>query len=83
MWEAKYPLLEKLLAAKGLPHRALWTIGDIAGIFEIHPRTIQQWVRDGKLGTRNLPGRARCLSEDLEQFLRDSRWDASAGGEGP
>jgi excisionase family DNA binding protein len=79
--KGKYPLLESLLAAKGLPDKGLWTVRDVAAVFEVHPRTIQQWVKDGKLKSRDLPGRARFLSEDLEDFLRNSKRGASSTGE--
>jgi excisionase family DNA binding protein len=67
-----FPLLQNLLAAKGLTDNGLWTVRDVAKLFGVHARTIQQWTRDGKLMSRDLPGRARFLAEDLEAFLRAS-----------
>ena len=49
----KYSLLESVLAAKWLPDKGIWTIRDVADIFGVSPRTIQQWVRDGKLRLRD------------------------------
>jgi len=46
----KYPLLQNLLAAEGLSDKGLWTVRDVAKLFGVHARTIQQWIRDGKLG---------------------------------
>lgn len=69
---SRYPLLEPLLAAAGLPLQAIYTIRDAARIFGVTPRTIQERCRDGKLTSRDLPGRGRFLSEDLETFLRNS-----------
>jgi hypothetical protein len=69
----QYPLLVALLIQKGLPMKGIWTLGDVAEIFDVSKRTIQDWIRDGKLIPRDLPGRGRFLSEDLESFLQNSR----------
>lgn len=69
---ARYPLLESLLAAAGLQLQGIYTIRDAATIFKVTPRTIQERCRSGKLPSRDLPGRGRFLSEDLEAFLRNS-----------
>ncbi len=68
----RYPLLEPLLAAAGLQLQGIYTIRDAAKIFGVTSRTIQERCRGGKLPSRDLPGRGRFLSEDLEAFLRDS-----------
>ncbi|MFB3921997.1 MAG: helix-turn-helix domain-containing protein [Terriglobia bacterium] len=67
-----YPLLEQLLAAVGRRLQGIYTIRDAAAIFGVTPRTIQERCRAGKLPSRDLPGRGRFLSEDLEAFLRNS-----------
>ncbi len=67
-----YPLLQALLAQGALPLQGIYTNRDAARIFGVSVRTIQDWSRDGKLRTRDLPGRGRFLSEDLEAFLRES-----------
>jgi hypothetical protein len=69
----KYPLLESLLTAKGLPDKGVWSIGDVAEIFGVRNRAIYDWVANGKLAIRDLPGRGRFLSEDLEEFLKNSK----------
>jgi len=69
----RYPLLKALLAAKGLALQGIYTVRDVAAIFGVSTRTIQDWARQGKLHTRDLPGRGRFLSEDLEQLLQPSR----------
>ena len=69
----KYPLLEAVLAAKGLPNKGVWSIADVAGLFGVRNRTIFDWVANQKLAARDLPGRGRFLSEDLEEFLRNSK----------
>ena len=65
----RYPLLESLLEQKGLRLQGIYTLRDAAKIFGVSRRTIQEWVRDEKLIVRDLPGRSRFLSEDLQQFL--------------
>jgi hypothetical protein len=66
----RYPLLEALLAANGLRMKGVWTLADVAGIFDASKRTIQDWIKDEKLVDRHLPARGRFLSQDLENFLR-------------
>jgi excisionase family DNA binding protein len=69
---ARYPLLEALLEQKALELKGIYTVRDAARIFGVSVRTIQDWVRNEKLIARDLPGRGRFLSEDLERFLRES-----------
>ena len=68
----RYPLLYGLLAQRGLPLQGIYTNRTVARIFEVSARTIQEWRRDGKLHGRDLPGRGKFLSEDLEAFLQGS-----------
>jgi len=69
----KYPLLEGLLTAKGLPDKGVWSIRDVAEIFGVRSRAIYDWISNGKIAVRDLPGRSKLLSVDLEEFLRDSK----------
>ena len=76
----RYPLLETLVTQQGLIMKGIWSLRDTAQLFptrlpgkHVSVRTIQSWIRDGKLVPRDLPGRGRFLSEDLEAFLQDSR----------
>lgn len=55
----RYPILEALLAQKGLELKAIWTLRDVAAIFGVSVRTIQSWVQEKKLLARDLPGRGR------------------------
>ena len=68
----RYPLLESLLRQRGLNLKGIYTILDAAEIFGVSTRTLQDWVRDCKLVARELPGRGRFLSEDLELVLERS-----------
>lgn len=70
--EPKYPLLESLLSEKGMRLKGAYTTRDVAEIFSVSVRTIQDRVRQGQLTTRNLPGRTKYLSADLEEFLKNS-----------
>ena len=69
---AKYPLLETILAHKGLQLQGMYTVGDVATIFGVGVRAIQDRMKKGKLNSRSLPGHAKFLSLDLEDFLRNS-----------
>jgi hypothetical protein len=69
----KYPLLEEVLALRQMPLRPMYTIRDVAALFGVSVRAIQTRVTSGQLPSRNLPGRAKFLPADLEQFLRESK----------
>jgi transposase len=77
----RFPLLENLLAQMNLPLRGTYTNSHVAEIFEVSVRTIQDWVRRGKLASRNLPGRGKFLSEDLESLLKNSERRQTSEGE--
>lgn len=68
----RYPLLEALLEAKGLRLKGTYNYGDATNIFDCSIRALQERIREGTLRVRNLPGRNKFLSEDLEDFLKNS-----------
>ncbi len=68
----KYPLLQEILALKGQNLQPTYTIRDVAVLFTVTPRAIQNRVSSGQLQARDLPGRAKFFSEDLEAFLAAS-----------
>ena len=68
----RYLYLEALLALQGLPMKGIWILRDVAALFSVSARTIQAWIKERKLVPRDLPGRGRFLSEDLENFLKAS-----------
>jgi len=75
----RYPLLEALVAQQGLKMKGIWSLRDTAQLFptrlpekHVSVRTIQSWIKEGKLVRRDLPGRGRFLPQDLETFLQDS-----------
>ena len=69
----RYPLLEEILFHRKMPLKPMYTNRDVAGIFEVCVRAIQNWISTGRLVPRDLPGRARFLNQDLEAFLAASR----------
>jgi hypothetical protein len=75
----KYPILEEILTLKGLSLQPVYTIRDIARLFSVTPRAIQNRVAAGQINSRNLPGRAKFLSEDIEAFLVASKKKAPHG----
>lgn len=52
-------LLEQLLFEKGLQLKGIYTNRDAATIFGVSVRTLQDWIWEGKLRVRGLPGRGR------------------------
>jgi hypothetical protein len=69
----KYPLLEAILAIKNLPLQPMYSTRTIAKIFNVSIRAIQNRVTSGHLVPRDLPGRAKFLNQDVEDFLVASR----------
>jgi hypothetical protein len=76
----KFPILTEILAIQQLPLRATYTIGDVARLFGVTQRAIHNRVASGQLSARDLPGRARFLSEDIEAFLVASKRKAARRG---
>jgi hypothetical protein len=68
----RYPLLQEILALKDRPLQATYTVRDLAQIFNVSTRTIQNRVAAGQINSRDLPGRAKFLPVDLETFLASS-----------
>lgn len=69
---SKYPLLEAVLAIQNLPLQPMYTNRDVANIFKVCVRAIQNWISAGRLMPRDLPGRWKFFPQDLEEFLRTS-----------
>jgi excisionase family DNA binding protein len=53
----------------------LYTIDEIAQLLSVHPETVRNWIRTGKLSAINLGGSAgyRVSQSDLDAFLRSLR----------
>ena len=73
----KYPLLQEMLDLKNLKLQATYTIRDLAQLFSVSVRSIQNRIASGQLAARDLPGRAKFFSQDLEDFLFASRKERS------
>jgi excisionase family DNA binding protein len=69
---SNFPLLLTVLEQRGMEPKGIYTNRDAAELFDVSVRTIQDWITDEKITARNLPGRGRFLSEDLEAFLAGS-----------
>jgi len=69
----KYPLLEEMLALRGMCLQATYTNRDLSKLFGVSIRAIQDRVANGQLTPRDLPGRAKFLPFDLEEFLLNSK----------
>jgi hypothetical protein len=69
---AQYPMLEAILAIQELPLQPMYTNRDVAKIFKVCVRAIQNWITAGRLTPRLLPGRWKFFPQDLEAFLQAS-----------
>jgi hypothetical protein len=70
---SKYPLLEEILELRQMALQPLYTIRDVAKLFGVTARSIQSYVASGQMSARDLPGRAKFLPIDVEEFLRQSK----------
>lgn len=68
-----YPLLGQILTVLGLPLQPMYSTADLARIFKVSARAIQHRIASGRLLPRDLPGRAKFLPQDLEDFLTASK----------
>ena len=71
--EEKYPLLAEVLALRQQPFQPFYSGSDVAALFGVTARSIQSRVSAGQLTKRDLPGRAKFLPGDLEEFLQKSK----------
>jgi transposase len=69
----EYPLLQEMLALRGLTLKPTYTNREVAAIFGVGIRAIQARIQKGNLVARDLPGKARFLPADLEEYLNNSR----------
>ena len=69
----QYPLLEQILKILGQPLQPMYSNRDLARLFRVSVRAIQHRAEAGQLKPRDLPGRAKFLPQDVEEFLAASR----------
>jgi excisionase family DNA binding protein len=70
---SKYPRIEELLEFQNLKLKPIYTTKEAAQIFGVSTRAILQWIELKKIVARDLPGRGRFFSSDLEEFLENSK----------
>ncbi|HNX17560.1 MAG TPA: helix-turn-helix domain-containing protein [Methanoregula sp.] len=51
----------------------IYTIEEAAGILKIKPRTVRQWITDGKLKSFKLGDLIRIHEDDLQEFIDRAR----------
>jgi hypothetical protein len=68
-----YPLLQEILRIRNLLLQPTYSTVDLAGIFGVSPRAMQNRVASGQIASRDLPGRAKFLPQDIEDFLSRSK----------
>jgi hypothetical protein len=76
--EEKYLLLAEVLALRQHPLKPFYSVRDVAALFGVTARAIQSRVSAGQLTKRDLPGRAKFLPGDLEEFLQKSKRGSKA-----
>ena len=67
-----YPTLEAILVIQNRPLQPFYSTRDLAQIFGVCVRAVQNWITLGRLTPRNLPGRSKFLPQDIEEFLKGS-----------
>ncbi|HWH59904.1 MAG TPA: hypothetical protein VN682_19895 [Terriglobales bacterium] len=68
-----YPLLSGHLAMMGRSHQAIYFTRDYAAVFGMSMRTVQTYIKNGKIIPRDFRGRACFLPCDLEEQLSRQR----------
>jgi excisionase family DNA binding protein len=58
------------------PVWALYTPAEVAALLKVTPRTVQAWIRAGRLPARRYGRLYRVRAEDLAQFGRETRREA-------
>ena len=76
--EGSYPLLDEILALRQMSRKPMYTVRDVAQLFGVSVRSIQSRVEREQLSRRDLPGRAKFLAVDLEEFLTNSKKGSQA-----
>jgi hypothetical protein len=80
---SSHPLWEVLLARRQLAIQPPYSLTDIANVLGCSLRAIQKKVQEGKLTVRDIPPYgSRCLDEDVEEFLVNSKKKPAAAQKG-
>lgn len=78
--EQRYPRLWELLQYRELPYRPMYMVTEAAAIFGVHRRTVLKMIAAGRIVPRDLLGRAKFLSSDLEDYLNNRCHNRKPGG---
>jgi len=78
--EQRYPRLWELLQFKRLPFKPMFTVAETGAIFGVNRRTILKMIAAGRIVARDLPGRARFLAADLEEYLNNRKHNRKQEG---
>ena len=54
----------------------IYTIEETAEILKIKPRTVRQWITDGKLKSFKIGDLVRVHEDDLQEFIDRARQDS-------
>ena len=68
----RYPRLSSFLALKGHALKSAFTLQEVAAMFDVSVRTIQNWTKSGHLNQRDVPGRAKIFPADVETLFANS-----------
>ena len=49
----------------------LLTVGDVAGEFQVSPRTVRRWIADGDLQVVRIGRLVRIRPRDRDRFIRE------------
>jgi hypothetical protein len=71
--EKQYPMLEEYLSNRRESVKPAYSTRDVATLFSVSIRAIQQRIAQGQIVARDLPGRFKILPGDLEEFFERSR----------
>ena len=56
-----------------LPNKILFRIDEVAVLFDVHPRTVRRWIKNGILGFERLAGSIRISRNTLIKFRTQTK----------
>lgn len=48
----------------------MYTVKEVAGLINVTPRTVRQYINDNKLKAKKIGGKWVVFKEDLEKYIR-------------
>lgn len=58
---------------KDAAREPFFTVVSLAGYLGVHPRTIRQWISDGKIPSYSFEGSRRISAADVDAYIRARR----------